>query len=170
MLPPRWVRAVAPLCLLLVGFVGGCGPRVGSGEAHNIDYVRADDRGMEAAIGRAVATLPRFQAAVASPTPGSTAFAVKVGFPYGGTNREHIWVAQPRFAGSQVTGIVNNEPVEVPNLRRGQTVTVSTRDISDWMYIENGVLRGGETIRYLLDRMSPSEREATLKEMGVRLP
>jgi uncharacterized protein YegJ (DUF2314 family) len=42
-------------------------------------------------------------------------------------------------------------------------------EITDWMYVDDGVLRGAFTVRVLLDRSSVKEREKKLSEMGVRL-
>jgi len=114
--------------------------------------------------------MPAFRAALASPPSGSSGFAVKVAFAYGSDGaREHIWLVEPIFSGDMVSGIVNNDPVDVKNMQFGQKVTAPTSDISDWMYIEHDVLKGGFTMRVLLDRMPENKRSATLTGMGVRL-
>jgi uncharacterized protein YegJ (DUF2314 family) len=48
----------------------------------------------------------------------------------------------------------------------GEEVRVDPEKISDWMYVDNGVLRGGFTLRVLRSRMSPQEREQFDSEIG----
>jgi len=49
----------------------------------------------------------------------------------------------------------------------GDTIEIRPNEISDWMYIDNGTLRGGSTIRVLRNRMSVEERTAFDAEYGV---
>jgi uncharacterized protein YegJ (DUF2314 family) len=68
-------------------------------------------------------------------------------------------VAHPgTFDGTQFTGTVNNEPEKVNSVRMGQKLTVAPERISDWMYIENRKLVGGETLRVLRAALAPAER------------
>jgi len=139
-------------------------------DADPVTYVTGNDRAMNGAIAPAQATLDVFKGALAAAPPGALSFSVKVGFPYGAHGREHIWLVDVTLTGSEVTGKINNEPVDAKNLKLGQIVTAPQKDISDWMYVDGGVLRGGYTLRVLLDKMSPGERKKTLAEMGdVRL-
>ena len=125
---------------------------------------------MAAAIAKARASLESFRTVLAAPPTGSKSFSVKVGFPWGiKDDREHIWLTEPKLAATTVTGTINNEPVDATSLKLGEVVTAPLEDISDWMYVENGVLRGGYTLRVLLDKMSPETRKKMLSEMGFRL-
>lgn len=136
----------------------------------DIVAVDAENQEMNAAIAKARASLPAFRAALASPPPDSRAFAVKVSFAFDdGASHEHIWLIHPELTGNLVRGVVNNEPENVKYVRLGQTVTARAADISDWMYVERGVLKGGETIRVLYSRMSPEELKADLDRVGFKL-
>ncbi len=84
-------------------------------------------------------------------------------------SQEHIWLTEPSFASGRVSGVVNNEPVDATFLKLGQRVSAPEADISDWMFVESGVLRGGYTLRVLLDRLPPPEREKQMQAMGFRL-
>ena len=159
---------------LVAMLVSACGPSDSNsvkraGEPDMIS-VAAVDAAMNTAIAKARATLPAFKAALASPPPGSSGFAVKVAFAYGKNgSQEHIWLTEPQFTGESISGTVNNEPVDATHLTLGQRVAAPVADISDWMYAANGVLKGGETVRALLSRMPPEERAETLASMGFRL-
>lgn len=140
-----------------------------SGEP-DMAYVGADDPGMNAAIRKAGVTLPEFKAVLAAPPARASGFAVKVAFPYGSNNEEHIWLTAPKFANGHVSGVINNEPVDVTTVKLGQQVSVPETRVSDWMYVQDGVLRGGYTVRVLLDRMPAAEQERLVRDMGFRLP
>jgi len=161
-----------PLLLLLCVTIAGCQRHAEADkkEKDPIVYVKSEDPGMTAAIAKAQETLVNFKVALAKPPPNSSRFAVKVGFPYGTQNdREHIWLKDPTFSGETVTGQVINEPVDVKTLKFGQTVTAPVKDISDWMYVQGVAMRGGFTMRVLLDKMTPEERQKMLKDLGVVL-
>lgn len=160
----------AAVCLLLG--LSACARRADNEQDKDKDevvYVKSEDPGMTAAIAKARATLEGFKTALGERKPGTERYAVKVGFPYGDGDREHIWVKDPVFAQDKVSGRVMNQPVDVQNIKLGQRVSAPAEDISDWMYVEGGVLRGGYTMRVLLEKMAPDEQQKMLGELGVRL-
>jgi uncharacterized protein YegJ (DUF2314 family) len=61
---------------------------------------------------------------------------------------------------------VNNDPDTVKNVKIGQKVSIEPSKISDWMFVENGKLVGGYTIRVLRDTMSAGERAEFDKSAG----
>jgi uncharacterized protein YegJ (DUF2314 family) len=62
------------------------------------------------------------------------------------------------YDGTNFQGTIDNEPEMVKNVKNGQRVTVAPAEISDWMYVENRKLVGGETVRALRASLSPAER------------
>jgi uncharacterized protein YegJ (DUF2314 family) len=82
---------------------------------------------------------------------------VKAKFTDGG-KVEHMWLGQVTSDGKSFQGTIDNEPEMVKNVKDGQRVTVAPTEISDWMYLENQKMVGGETVRVLRDRLSPAER------------
>src|SRR3954471_21230100 len=95
----------------------------GGSEKDPVHYVRGSDPAMTAAIAKAQATLGVFEGALTAPPPGADGFSIKVGFPYGDQNREHIWLVDVKLTAADVTGTINNDPVDVKNLKLGQVVT-----------------------------------------------
>ena len=120
--------------------------------------VAPDDLEMEAAITAAKESFRQFLDAFLEPAPGQMSFLVKVAF-IKGEEVEHIWVADLNFNRKTPRGVIANEPA-LRGFRFKQHVKFSPSQITDWMYIENGRLVGGYTIRLLRDRMSPEERKA----------
>ena len=164
-----WRSRAAFAALALLG-VTACKRSGGDEPKDEVIYVKNDDPKMSAAIARAQGSLETFRAALAAPPADAKSFSVKVGFAWGTKgDREHIWLTEPQLDASSVTGTINNEPVDVTTLKLGQSVSAPLKDVSDWMYVEGGVLRGGYTLRVLLDKMAPEAKQKMLGEMGFRL-
>jgi uncharacterized protein YegJ (DUF2314 family) len=146
----RHFSALAAIILL----IAGCGQQH---MADKVTYVADDDPRMNAAIEKARSSVGQFIAALKSPKPGQSAFSIKVPFTDGGKT-EHFWLTPVTYDGTNFKGVVDNEPEDVKTVKMGQSVTVAPDKISDWMYIENRKLVGGETLRVLRETMSPDER------------
>lgn len=148
----RWTGMVVVVALLLVG----CGKKH---PAVKVTYVADDDPRMNAAMNKARSTVKVFIAALKSPRAGQSGFSIKMEFTDGG-KKEYMWLAPVTFDGTKFTGTLNNEPEVVKSVKMGQKATATPDKISDWMYIENGKLVGGETLRALRAAMPPDERAA----------
>jgi uncharacterized protein YegJ (DUF2314 family) len=146
----RWLLIVALSALSLVG----CGKKQ---PVDKVTYVAPDDPRMKAAIEKARSNVNTFIAALQSPKPGQSGFSVKMAF-IEGDNTEHMWLTPVRYDGQKFHGTINNEPEKIKSVKLGQKVSIEPSQISDWMYLENRKLKGGETIRALRDAMTPAER------------
>ncbi len=140
--------------LLVVLLLAGCSNR---DPADKVTYVDASDSKMNAAIEQARSTADTFIAALQAPQPGQTGLSIKMAFT-DGTNTEHMWLTDVKFDGTKFHGTVNNDPDRVKNVTNGQKASVARAEISDWMYVENGKLVGGYTLRVLRDGLSDAER------------
>jgi uncharacterized protein YegJ (DUF2314 family) len=124
------------------------------------------DPQMQRAFGRARASLDGFLTLAANPRAGAERFSVKVGIREGGTT-EYFWIAPFRRSGDSFSGRLANTPRLVSNVRQGQTVTFSRSDIVDWMYLENGRMRGNFTACALLTREPEAQRAAFERQYGL---
>ena len=131
------------------------------------DYIRspADDLEMDKAIQTAHESVNTFITALRTPNARRTSFSVKKPFN-DGENVEHIWLSDASFDGTKFHGVVDNEPVDVKNVKFGETADVAKGEISDWFYVENGKLIGGYTLRVLYARMPAAEK----REFQSHLP
>jgi uncharacterized protein YegJ (DUF2314 family) len=130
---------------------------------------RGGDPQMLAAQEHARQTLGEFEAALRTPPPRSDGFQIKVGFAIeAGPGREYLWLSDVVLSGDEVSGKVIGTPQAVA-LSSGQIAHASRADVADWMYREDGVLRGAFMLRVLLERASPEERRKKLDELDVRL-
>ncbi len=120
---------------------------------------RSDDEAMNAAIVKAKNSLNQFVQAVEKPQEGYEAFALKIAYDTPDKSLEHIWVGNISYQNGQFTGVVSNSPVSTKEVALGDTVVIDKQNISDWMYLDKGILRGGYTIRAMRDQLSGSEKE-----------
>lgn len=123
---------------------------------------------MENAGRKARKTFDAFIAALRSAASDQSRFAVKMRFAEGDVV-EHIWLAGVSFDGSVFSGRIGNNPVDLKQVRLGRKVSIRPGEISDWMYIENGRLVGGYTIRLMCEDMSPKEKEQFETEINCRI-
>ena len=131
-------------------------------------HVHDSDKAMHQAVHEAQRTLGTFMAALASPKAGQTGFAVKKRC-IEGNQCEHLWLAEVRFDGRVLRGKVANNPVDTKSLRLGQKVAVLPEEISDWMYVENGRLVGGYTVRAYYRTLSAAKKRQFAQNLGFRL-
>jgi uncharacterized protein YegJ (DUF2314 family) len=131
-------------------------------------YVAPDDPAMTKAIEEARSTLGKFIAAVEAPTKNQSQFSIKTPF-VDGAKSEHIWLLPVTYDGKQFHGVVNNEPQDVKNVKLGDKVIIQPADVSDWMYVDDGRLVGGYTLRVLRNTLSPTERAEFDKSLPFKI-
>ncbi|WP_312014709.1 MULTISPECIES: DUF2314 domain-containing protein [unclassified Bradyrhizobium] len=125
-----------------------------------IDF-RNGDPEIIAAIAQARSTLPKFWASYDAPKPSETGHSLKARFPYPNNSGEHIWMAEVKKIGNgRYSGRFANAPVHLRGKRAGDLAEFREADISDWMFLRNGKIVGGETIRPMLKKMSKADADA----------
>jgi uncharacterized protein YegJ (DUF2314 family) len=131
-------------------------------------HVHDSDKAMHQAVHQAQRSMGKFMAALTKPQPGQTGFSVKKRC-IEGNKCEHIWLANVRFDGRVLRGKVDNNPVDVKSLRLGQKVTVRPEEVSDWMYVENGRLVGGYTVRAYYRNLPADQKRRFAQNVGFRV-
>ena len=134
----------------------------------DIFLVEADDPEIVHAITQARRTVPSFLAALRDPKPNQESFAVKYPFKEG-EQVEHMWVEKVSYDGSVLRGVLNNYPERLRNLEADQPVEVSPAEVSDWMYVEDGRLIGGYTMRVTFRRYTPTEKREVEESLGFKI-
>ncbi len=135
--------------------------REGLPDAH---YVTGSDPELSAARDQAEATVDQFIAALKNPTPSQSSFSIKL-VVQDQDNIEHLWLNPVRYQDGSFYGTVNNAPITITTIRLGDEVGVVADQISDWMFVDNGKLVGGYTIRAMREKMSDDEREALDRQL-----
>ncbi|MGE6354052.1 YegJ family protein [Flavobacterium sp. NPDC079362] len=132
----------------------------------DIYNVKGSDTDMNEAIEKANQTLADFNTALLNPEIEVKSLKVKF---QNETDAEHIWLTNVEFKDGKYSGILDNEPEYITDYKIGDTINVDSKNISDWMYIENGKLFGGYTIKVLRNKMSESERKQFDAESGMQI-
>jgi uncharacterized protein YegJ (DUF2314 family) len=135
------------------------------------DYVTAfDEKLMGRAIQKAKDTKQDFIAALQNKPEGAMGFAIKKPYPTPKGGEEHIWLNEVSWDGKVFDASINDEPVDTKAVKMGERQKVAPEEISDWMYIQNGKLMGGYTIRVLHYQSSPEEQKEFLKHVPFTIP
>lgn len=113
--------------------------------------IKSDDPEMEAAVMNAQAKLNQFIEAVKNPKPGYTT-SVKVRFE-DGQDVEYMWLNELTYVDGCFTGVINNDPVYVQNVKIGDRHEAHANEVNDWLIVDEvGGLEGGFTIELLQRR------------------
>jgi uncharacterized protein YegJ (DUF2314 family) len=121
---------------------------------------------MNAAIAKARATLPAFWASYDARKPSETGHSLKARFPKPGSGNEHIWMADVKKIGDgRYSGKFANVPRDLPGKKAGDVAEFKEADISDWMFMRNDKIVGGETIKPLLKSMPKADADALRARM-----
>ncbi len=163
------------ISILLIGFTvvcmlfAGCGENTGPKEDESNYATKFDKKNMDEAITKAKKTLPEFIKALKKPSPGMKRFAIKRGFKAGKkADAEHMWIFGITYDGKIFKGRIGNQPMDTKEVKYGDIVEVKPEQITDWKYVDGGILKGGYTIRVLVKDFSPKEREKLFKKAGYR--
>ncbi len=122
--------------------------------------VMEDDPQMAAAIEEARATLDQAIAAVPNRDEGHLDVLVKAGFPTPDDGTEYLWLVVEGYDDGVFHTWVGNVPAYTEVVTYDDEIDVTAEQISDWMVVEDGVMRGGFTTRLIVSRMSDTERAA----------
>jgi uncharacterized protein YegJ (DUF2314 family) len=159
-------KSVALFAIVAIAVLGSLRCVAKAEDQSAVIDVPSSDAEMAAAISKARATLPVFWASYENPRPSERGHSLKVRFPYAANNGEHIWMAEVnKLGGGRYSGRFANAPLYLPGKHAGDLVEFSEADISDWMFMRNGKIVGGETIKPLLKSMPTAEADALRARM-----
>lgn len=116
-----------------------------------------DDAEMIAATAEARRTWPEFVQAFARKPKNSESFSAK--FPFDAPDqKEFMWVEVISINGDTVVGRLGNDPVWVKDLKLGDEVKMKVSELSDWMYLKDGEIVGGYTVKVLMEKQKQEVR------------
>ena len=145
------------------------GKELGKGDAGPAYYQVPKDRAsMQRAVTEARRSVKKFIVALKHPGLGQRDFEVKKPFIQG-NEVEHIWLSDVEFVGNRFQGRVDNQPRKIRGLKLGQLVSVNPNEISDWLYVDNGNLVGGYTVRAHYDELSPEQKQEFDREADFKM-
>ena len=74
--------------------------------------------------------------------------------------RAHLDGRREEDRGCRYSGRFANAPRDLPGKKAGEVALFTEADISDWMFMRNGKIVGGETIRPLLKSLPKADADA----------
>lgn len=147
----RRIAVLSLSILMLTGAVATASP-----DEDRVVMVSASDPEMNAAIARARASLGTFWKQYETPDAGVNNLGLKVGIA-DGDDVEYFWLVDIERNGQNLSGIINNDPEIVKNVKLGQRYAFTEGEIADWEFVREGKVAGNETARVLIKRLSPEE-------------
>jgi len=129
--------------------------------------VYQDDREITRIAEDARNTLPVFFRYLTSAGAGKNCY---VKYPFmadedSDVDREQIWLTNIQFSNGKYFGVLVNAPRYLTGMKRGDRVIFDMETITDWMYVREGKITGGESIKYLLGRIPEEQRNDREREL-----
>ncbi|WP_299352943.1 DUF2314 domain-containing protein [uncultured Shimia sp.] len=129
----------------------------GTNAQNNVMQVHEADEAMLKAQADAKQGLPTFLKAAETPPADWENVSIKVAMQ-GENQIENIWVMGfQNIEGTQYSGVLGNDPIDMPGLKAGDRVTFDYDQINDWAYIENGTGYGFYSVRAMLPMMDQDQ-------------
>ena len=131
-----------------------------------IARVANDDPGMAAAMRKARDTLGDFLAVARAAKAPTEGFAVKVAVREN-NHAEYFWITPFETKDGKFTGKINNTPRTTRKVTMGQAISFTESEIVDWMYFDNGKMKGNYTACALIKREPKQQQEAFKQRFGL---
>ena len=80
-------------------------------------------------------------------------------------DREQIWLTGIQFRNGKYFGVLTGAPQHLSGMKRGDRVIFDMDTITDWMYVRSGKIIGGESIKYLLEKIPENQRNDREREL-----
>jgi uncharacterized protein YegJ (DUF2314 family) len=160
------MKIVLLIQVLIVFLWSGCTKQV-SIVGDPTMYLNQMDETLQEIRRQAQETFPTFIDKLSHADPRDRNFWVKYPFETdleSGFGYEHLWLGDISIQNGIYYGLVSNKPCYISYLEPGDRVSFNAAGISDWMYIENGAIIGGLSIKYLIQQIPRPDLEPGLRE------
>jgi uncharacterized protein YegJ (DUF2314 family) len=164
---PMRTGRLAGLALIAAFVWLSCGPGERDEGLNPIIQTEENDPVLRAIALSARESLSEFTRKLQNPSDGEYNFQVKYPFacdPDSGYAYEHLWLRDIEFRDGKFLGTLANSPFYVQNLSLGGRVEFFLDDISDWMYMKQDRIQGGKSIKYLIEKIPPAERDERMRQ------
>ncbi|MBB5666463.1 uncharacterized protein YegJ (DUF2314 family) [Rhizobium leguminosarum] len=127
----------------------------------NVQLIAPGDPAMAKAHEKSKSELDGFLEKLGNPPAGTENYSIKLGFTdkakgvalttdQMAPNVEFMWVYQIKASGDHFTALLSDTPEYIHNIKPDDRVEFEKSDIFDWMYTENGKVKGNYTACPLL--------------------
>ena len=166
----RYIAGFFVLAVVAYNFLNGqyaSGSLMDKAKRDEVVTLKKGDPDMAAAFRKARETLPEFLALVRARQSTVTKLAVKIAIP-AGDDDEYFWLTEVGQHGNKYVGRINNTPRAAKQVKFGQVIQFSESEIVDWLYMEDGKMRGNFTACAMLKREPADQVDAMRKQYGLR--
>jgi len=120
--------------------------------------VEQSDKEMERIAENARRALPTFFRNLSRPEAGADSFFIK--YPISGDDEgiEQVWLGDIRVKDGVYYGRLANTPSLAAGNKKDKLITFDPDKITDWMYIQDKKIIGGQSIKYLLEKIPEEKR------------
>ena len=126
------------------------------------------DRELAGIAENARRSLPTFFRNLTRPESGANNFCVKYPLTAIDGRTEYVWLGNIHFRHGVYYGAVANATSLHDSVKKGDSIIIDTEKIADWMYVQNGKILGGRSIKYLLEKIPEEKRgEEQRKILGM---
>ena len=102
--------------------------------------------------------LPNFFRSLSRPEKGANNFCVKYPLTAIDGSVEYAWLNGINFKNGVYYGVIANTTMLTDSVNKGDTIIIDTDKITDWMYVQDGKIMGGRSIKYLLEKIPETQR------------
>jgi uncharacterized protein YegJ (DUF2314 family) len=168
-----------PIKSVVVAIALACAAASGSaGDLAGAHSVPMGDRAMIVAAGKAQAGLDGFLAKLANPPDGTSNYSIKVGITdqpggyalttdQGLSGVEYFWLTDIVATRDGFLGQLGNDPELARNVHFAEQIPFKKSDIFDWLYFDNGQMKGNFTACPALLRGPVEELKQLREQFGV---
>jgi len=103
-----------------------------------------------------------------NPQKGEEQFRIKYPFQAdsgSGIDKEYLWLSDVTFKHGKYSALVANRPYYTSGLEPGDEVFIMMDDIADWMFLRDGKIIGGRSIKYLIEKIPPIDRDEEMERL-----
>jgi uncharacterized protein YegJ (DUF2314 family) len=108
--------------------------------------------------------LPIFFRNLARPEKGAGNFCVQYPLTVDDNSMEYVWLGGIRLKDGIYYGVLANT-TSLLNMKKGDTITFNPDAITDWMYVQDGKIIGGRSIKYLLEKIPETDRSESQRKI-----
>jgi uncharacterized protein YegJ (DUF2314 family) len=133
-----------------------------------VKAVRHDGELLEVSA-KARSKLPELHKAFSSGLQPGEFIQIKVPFPTPEGGNEWMWVEVTSWKGSKIRGLLENEPLNVPDLHGGQIVEIREGDVFDYLLQHPDGSQEGNTTGAILKKMAEAQNAESGASIASRM-
>ena len=157
LVPSPYIKAIKYIivCVILLSSCNMSNRNASLSPSPTIE-IEQSDKEIERIADNARSALPIFLRNLLRPPTGANNFYVKYPLPADDGDTEEVWLCSIRFKDGVYYGRLANASRHTGSKKKN--IAFDPEAITDWMYIQDGKIIGGLSIKYLLEKIPEEKR------------